>query len=413
MSAATLPASLPAPGTPGQESSSTERAESVHSTSGTKRSFFGFGRKKEKRDKSPPSPPLASPTRIVSDKPPLLPLLPSMPSINASPPPSTDTTPAPKSPVVTTPTKPTVTPQSPTISPQRSLASASPPPLARPATAATASPPRLSTSSSMIFERNVQEQTSTSSSAIPAHMQTEDMIPPVLEAASTAITDRDCGVDEVEIVTHSIHQPAVSVVAPALSNSASPIFENPAPNRLSRQGSPPSAPSIAESLTSATTSCEDISSTTADKRRLSFISFADVVQAEQADPSPATPANRSPSRGSPVQSAVDSVSIATISEQLRRSPSPIRGGGLGAAVAAGSPPKSSLPGSFSSRNGDMSSSHSSGDRGELMVETMRQALRKTGSGEFAPPLHANSNRSPISDRAGPFGHPLTSQKEGK
>ncbi|KAI5795145.1 hypothetical protein EDC01DRAFT_590340, partial [Geopyxis carbonaria] len=226
------------------------------------------------------------------------------------------------------------------------------------------SPPRLSTSSSQIFERNVQEHANTpsqpapTSPAIPAHIQTDNHIPPVLEASSLAITDKACGVDEVEIVTTSTHQPAVSVVASSYSNATSPTVDAP-----HQHLSFPADHSPAEEA--GNISSDDLSSYStsgADKRRLSFISFADVVQAEQAESAASHTAHSSP-RGSPV---LDPVSISTINERLRRSPSPIRGG-LGS-----SPPNGA------SRSGD----NLGVERGELTVETMRQALRKTGSGDL-------------------------------
>src|SRR5215469_1836952 len=62
------------------------------------------------------------------------------------------------------------------------------------------SSPRLhSPASSLIFERNVQENPLPEDVAhsIPSHIQTEDFIPPVLEASSKAITDDHLNPDEV------------------------------------------------------------------------------------------------------------------------------------------------------------------------------------------------------------------------
>lgn len=73
----------------------------------------------------------------------------------------------------------------------------------------SSSPGLHSPASSQIFERDVQEPEP--SPAIPAHIKTEDHIPPALDASSLAITDDHLNPDEVEIVMHSAHQPASAV----------------------------------------------------------------------------------------------------------------------------------------------------------------------------------------------------------
>ena len=144
----------------------------------------------------------------------------------------------------------------------------------------------------------------------------------MLSASSLAITDNSVSVDEVQIVTTTTHQPAVSVVL--TSNPASPTSVSPTTTRSGSQ----------ETLDGVGA---------AEKRRLSFISFADVVQSEQ------TSTANSPERGSPVLKG-----RGTIEEALRRSPSPVR---LGSAVSAELNP-------------------------DLSVQTMRQALRKSASGDL-------------------------------
>lgn len=252
-------------------------------------SFFGFGHKK-KQPTSPTTAAASDPSR-VSEKAPQLPELNSLPPITASP-----------------------TPKSLT----RSLSPASLSP--------RSAQPRLSTSSSQIFERNVQDSLppAPGSPAIPAHIQTDDHIPPVLSASSLAITDNSVSVDEVQIVTTTTHQPAVSVVL--TPNPASPTSVS--PTTTIRTGSEETLDGVGA----------------AEKRRLSFISFADVVQSEQ------TSAGSSPVRGSPVLKGRE-----TIEEALRRrSPSPIR---LSSAVSAELNP-------------------------DLSVQTMRQALRRSASGDL-------------------------------
>lgn len=117
-------------------------------------------------------------------------------------------------------------------------------------------------------------------------------------------------------------------------------------------------------------SCHSLGpSYTGDKRRLSFISFTDIVQAEQADLLDSTILSPSPlqtmSPGFPGHPMIDQAGLSGITETLvkRRSPSPMR--------RAGSPSRTSttfLP-ERTAQEG-------------VLVETMGQALRKTGSGDL-------------------------------
>ena len=389
----------------------------------SKRSFFGLGKKKKDQD-APPSPSRDSTPKIVDEKAPQLPELTSVPPMNAS----ITSASASKTPRIQTPTPSPPSSTSPMLNmqlqppktPTRSLNSTSSPVLTphSPSTphAPSQSPLRgLSTSSSMIFERNVQEHPNNpnipvpTSSAIPAHIQTENFIPPVLEASSLAITDRNCDVDEVEIVMHSAHQPALSVGGMATSSD----------NYSSLDHTEDSSNYSGDDLSSHGAGIGTLAA--ADKRRLSFISFADVVQAEQAEQYGDIPTHStsSPSRGSPVQSAADPVTMGTINETMRRSPSPIL---LGSTPSHGSlvqdpnalssinetlrrSPSPIRLGSSPSRTtymagerspgspgspGRSAADHLSVERGELTIETMRQALRRTGSGDLG-------QRSPIGD----------------
>ena len=224
------------------------------------------------------------------------------------------------------------------------------------------SPGIPSPASSQIFERSVQEDglVSSASPAIPAHITTENHIPPVLDASSVAITDDHLNPDNVEIVMHSAHQPAaVTVTGAGTSEATGASWQE----DLVAHPDQDDAASNYGALDSN------------DFRRLSFISFADVVLAEHVDhsgsvaPAISSPLaaarNRSPSPmrsplssqglgGSPVMSGSDS------SRGLEYSPS--RGGyGLGSTYSGHGPPTG----------------------GELTIETMRQALRKTGSGDLS------------------------------
>ncbi|KAJ5335435.1 hypothetical protein N7541_005268 [Penicillium brevicompactum] len=216
-------------------------------------------------------------------------------------------------------------------------------------------PPRIHSPASQIFERDVQEDMipAQASPAIPAHIRTENYIPPVLEASSAAITDDRLDPDSVEIVTHSLHHPAGATTSAEQSMSSS----------------------IDAHLLSQTDT-DDMSSSygaldTTDVRRLSFISFADVVNAEHAETSEAHLGSRErlgdfthPS--SPLRSPTSSHALST------------------------SPPTSIAP-SFKGPElspdrhlaaGSVQSPVSSSFGGDLNVETMRQALRKTGSGDL-------------------------------
>ena len=309
----------------------------------SKRRFWGLGKKKEDEKAK---------QRTVSDQ------------TDESPQASTkqsDMRPA--SPLVGVAGIPTFTknaphPYSPT-SPARNLHSASP------------APP--SPASSQIFERHVQEDALAirEQAPIPGHITTENHIPPVLDASSEAITNEQLNPDQVEIVMHSAHQPASVTVtgAPASDTGGFSSLDDPS--------------TIPESEDGAST-YGSLDST--DVRRLSFISFADVVHAEHTHDggsittgmiSPVTSHNRSPS---PIRS-------------------PLYSQGLG-----GSP---TLSDSVSSKGFETSPSrmgknlksplqgHSPPSTGELTIETMRQALRKTGSGDLSgarsAPLSATSD----------------------
>ena len=228
------------------------------------------------------------------------------------------------------------------------------------------SSPRLaSPASSQIFERDVQEDglVAQASPAIPGHITTENHIPPVLEASSLAITDNHLDPDHVEIVMHSAHQPAAMTVTGCSEMTGSYSHED---------------------YVTHTEYDDNASSYGAldsnDVRRLSFISFADVVHSEHAEHG----GNR------------DSVHLADFSSTApppaatNRSPSPLRSP-VSSHGRGGSPPTSgsaSFQGleTSSSRGGRGPASPQSAPSppagGELTIETMRQALRKTGSGDL-------------------------------
>ncbi|KAL2268713.1 hypothetical protein VTJ83DRAFT_3559 [Remersonia thermophila] len=283
-----------------------------------------------------------------------------------------------------------------------------------------ASSPRLaSPAGSQIFERDVQESLLPTSPAIPAHIQTENYIPPVLDASSEAITDDHLDPDNVEIITHVSHQPASLVAAAALTNSHEPSWADELATFTAQRATAVPATDTASNYGSFDTT---------DVRRLSFISFADVVQAEQQQQQ-----HQAAAMGSPR----DSMFLAGLtfgSTTRQRSPSPIRSpissphGGAGSVSPPRSPPRSvrgdaasyassSSPhlaaargvspaglrvippplGSPASLVGGMQLGGGGGGTqtvdGEVVVETMRDALRRTGSGDLGAAVAAAAARS--------------------
>ncbi|KAL8714027.1 MAG: hypothetical protein Q9220_002173 [cf. Caloplaca sp. 1 TL-2023] len=245
------------------------------------------------------------------------------------------------------------------------------------------SPHIPSPASSQIFERNVQEDGlgATASPAIPAHITTENHIPPVLDASSVAITDDHLNPDKVEIVTHNAHQPAsVTVTGGGLSEPVAP----PAQDESSLHPDNEDAASNYGALDAA------------DVRRLSFISFADVVHAEHV-------ADHASGRDTtPLSGAANMAALSA----NNRSPSPIRSP-LASHTSGGSPPLGGAAGfkgletspHRGARNlGSALSGHSPPGGGELTIETMRQALRKTGSGDLS-----SARSQPISAVGGDEG----------
>ena len=243
----------------------------------------------------------------------------------------------------------------------------------------------------MIFERSVQDETHPPelSPQIPSHVVTENHIPPALDASAEAITNDKLDPDEVEIITHATHQPAAVTITGVTENSmaSSTVEEMP----------PPSMPFGARA---SEPGLDDVSNygslDSGDVRRLSFISFADVVHAEQEGiaheqrrdsanlaASGVLGAPRSPS---PIRSPVSSqafgtsppTSVATSAKGFEGSPN--RG-----VRAAGSPP---LPGQPSPMGN------------ELNIETMTQALRRTGSGDLS---HVRSAPMSAIDQGENFG----------
>ncbi|KAI0468108.1 hypothetical protein F4859DRAFT_215059 [Xylaria cf. heliscus] len=244
------------------------------------------------------------------------------------------------------------------------------------------SSPRMSSpAGSQIFERDVQENAILPTSpAIPSHIQTENHIPPVLDASSEAITDDHLNPDTVEIVTHISHQPAaVAVTGASMYDTVSSSWTE----DLAAFSDKEESASNYGSLDST------------DVRRLSFISFADVVQAEQGGPGLGTGSR-------------DSIHLAGLtslaSMGVNRSPSPIRSP-VSSQAPETSPPHSksgsikgiSLSPARKPLGSPTSTEYNLGlATGELAIETMSQALRRTGSTDLSA-----ARSHPISPIEGP------------
>lgn len=228
----------------------------------------------------------------------------------------------------------------------------------------SASPRVISPAGSQIFERDVQDDsglTGPSSPAIPSHIQTENHIPPVLDASSEAITNHAIDPDNVEIVMHSLHQSAATAVAGLGHDSMTSSWHE------------HDAAFGAHTDTAESTSNYG-SLDTADVKRLSFISFADVVQSEHAE------------QLSGLRDHSQITGLTSLSPQsVNRSPSPVRSPGSSQGFSI-SPPTSQ---SASIKGMDISpmrklapQAPGAMERSDLTVETMTQALRRTGSGDL-------------------------------
>lgn len=258
---------------------------------------------------------------------------------------------------------------------QVSTAPASPP------RALSGSPRIVSPAGSQIFERDVQESVvlPPNSPAIPTHIQTENHIPPVLDEASEAITNSKLDPDTVEIVTHNSHQPAsLAVTAGSPPGGATPHESSQPSSEWAEELSSFSNRQFASPLDSAS-NYGSLDST--DVRRLSFISFADVVQAEHGLGGPGS------------RESIHMTGLTSIPSGLNRSPSPIRS--PVSSQGPGTSPPTSNPGSvkgveMSPTRKPFAASPPVGGlqtglspNSELNIETMSQALRRTGSTDLS------------------------------
>lgn len=274
---------------------------------------------------------------------------------------------------------------------------------ASPSRLRSASPRLHSPASSEIFERNVQEpvhiaqlQGELSPAHIPSHVITEDHIPPALEATAEAITSEELDPDEVEIVMSASHQPAVSILESSASQADLTSLNTPMSN-LHHVTSEDS--SMHQSGIIPIGGEEDGTSSYGqldpnDVRRLSFISFADVVQSEHQAP-PTSAMSEAGNRDSlHISNLPSSIKQERASSPLRNPPhSPTSTSGGVTTPPPGVSLVSSNPDSSPGRSVGMTSPIS--PHSELTIETMRQAVRKTASGDLSG--GRSQLASPISD----------------
>ncbi|KAJ8067449.1 hypothetical protein OCU04_004795 [Sclerotinia nivalis] len=232
----------------------------------------------------------------------------------------------------------------------------------------SSSPRVVSPAGSQIFERDVQESAiQPNSPAIPSHIQTEDHIPPVLDASSEAITNNDIDPDTVEIVMHSSHQPAAISMTGISSSEPASMWADELVAHPDRDD--------------AASNYGALDST--DIRRLSFISFADVVQSEHAE--------HAGNRDSIYIAGLSALSSPGISPGVNRSPSPVRSPVSSFGFGTSPPTSKSAsvkgvelsPGRKQTGLASPTSLHSPTNGGELTIETMTQAVRKTASGDLS------------------------------
>ncbi|KAF2215617.1 hypothetical protein CERZMDRAFT_94022 [Cercospora zeae-maydis SCOH1-5] len=286
--------------------------------------------------------------------------------------------------------QPRRTPASPSRLPYHAAVSASPSRL-------RSSSPRLhSPASSEIFERNVQEPLPISTLSneltdahIPAHVMTEDDIPPALDASTEAITSKSLNPDDVEIVMSASHQPAAASVLDA-SMSYSDMLSLNSPMRFETPIDSEPAPSLQTSSVLQNLDDEVASSygqlDPNDVRRLSFISFKDIVHSELQQQQHLAEmgyrdslhigghsfsSSMNERATSPLRSPRSPTSSATASGGVTTPPPGLN---ISHPLTEQSPGRIGSPGSMHG------SAHG---HGELTIETMSQSIRKTASGDLS------------------------------
>ncbi|KAK9447817.1 uncharacterized protein V1518DRAFT_434651 [Limtongia smithiae] len=166
--------------------------------------------------------------------------------------------------------------------------------------------PSLSPESSMIFERQVQDQL-LSPDAVPSHHYNANMIPPVLAASCEILTDSAANFDRVEVISITRSSRANSMHK---SNSS-----------VSLASLQVSSPSISPMLSPHAPSLPPIDT----QHRLSFCSYSDVVQYSLERDGVGTPGDDAETLngygdGSPsvMQSSPPQLTVTTLGDTIRR-----------------------------------------------------------------------------------------------
>ncbi|KAK5133771.1 hypothetical protein LTR08_007421 [Meristemomyces frigidus] len=226
---------------------------------------------------------------------------------------------------------------------------------------------------------------------IPSHVMTEDHIPAALEATVEAITSEDLNADEVEIVTSSAHQTAAASVLESSASHAD-LSQLQTSSLQRHKSEEVEVPASMHQSGHIGTEDEGASSygqlDPNDVRRVSFISFADVVHSEHhqqqqmgthlGDVGSRDSLHMPSHRPSIPGSAPDRT---TSPLRSPRSPSSSYSHSMSGGITT-PPPGLNFQASEQSppRTG---SGVGGGQHGELQIETMRQAVRKTASGDLS------------------------------
>ena len=267
---------------------------------------------------------------------------------------------------------------------------------ASPSRLRSSSPRFHSPASSEIFERSVQEPVPMStlpadeSAHIPSHVMTEDHIPAALEAAVEAITSENLNADEVEIVTSTAHQTAAASVLESSASHADLSQLGSSSLRRHRSDDAEFPHSIYQSGHIGTDE-EGAGSygqlDPNDVRRVSFISFADVQNEQHQQQQMGSHFGDAGSRDSLHMSSHKPTALGSAPDRaaspLRspRSPSSSYSHSFSGGVTT-PPPGLNVPSHEQSPPRGAPSTGGS-QHGELKIETMRQALRKTASGDLS------------------------------
>ena len=239
---------------------------------------------------------------------------------------------------------------------------------------------------------------------IPSHVITEDHIPPALDASAQTITTENLNPDDVEIVMSTSHQPAGASVPESAMSPDLPLLNTPlAPQRSLEESEPSSSlhqsgimPGLDEDSASNYGQLDPT-----DVKRLSFISFKDIVQSEHNQMAASSVLGEPTSRDGGMQSSSMEQHRSASPMRSPRSPASTYSHSMSGGLTTPPPPGVNInsptlnPEQSPVRSvaglGTPSGSH----HGELTIQTMSQALRKTASGDLSTVRSAGM--SPVSE----------------